>query len=149
MSTTTNNMFDLMDQAAETYMSALRAGVKFQEDLAKSWTDMAGKPGSPGEWAGQFQKAATDMTAKMRDEAEVAFKQMEENTRQSVELLKQATETGQALATPQGQQKLQELWESSLTAMRQNAEAAVEANNRLLHAWASLLHTNGESGETK
>jgi hypothetical protein len=75
-------------------------------------------------------------------QADDALKLIEKGTRQSLDLLSEAFEAGAAATPAEAQARLEKLWESSLTTLRDNAEAMLHANAHLMESWAAIAKKN-------
>ena len=79
--------------------------------------------------------------------AEEWLKLVEQNYKRSLGLLKKAWETDADASTMRA--KTQELWESSLELVRDNAQAMAQANMKMMEVWAGMLRNgvapNGKS----
>jgi hypothetical protein len=141
---TSVNPAEVLDQAAQTYFGAVRTGLKLQEDIATRWVNLFTKADSGEYLPLAFQQAVNEAVPLVQKQTEDALKLIEKGTRQSLDLLAQAFETGQAESPAKAQARLEELWEASLTTLRDNARAMVQANGRLMESWASLARKNVE-----
>ena len=138
------NPAEMLDQAAQTYFGAVKSGLKLQEELATRWVNLLTKADT-GEYVPlAFQQAIKEVLPLAQQQTEDALKLIEKGTRQGLDLLTQAFETGRAESPARAQARLEELWEASLTTLRDNARAMVQANGRLMESWASLARKNVE-----
>jgi hypothetical protein len=116
MSTTTAGPNELFGQAIETFESAVRTGVKMQEEYT-------------------LINESIQMAQKNFDEA---VRVMNQNTKTGLELMQRAFEARQASSTSDAQTRTREIWETALGALRNNTEAVVQANSRMLETWTEL-----------
>jgi hypothetical protein len=145
---TTVNPADVLDQAAQTYFGAVRSGLKLQEDMAARWVNLFTKADGGDYLPLAFQQAVNEAVPLLQKQTDDAMKMIEKGTRQSLDLLTQAFESGQAESPAKAQARLEELWEGSLTLLRDNARAMVHANGRVMEAWASLAKKSVERAIT-
>lgn len=129
---------DLCRQAVETFDATLKAGVKLQEEAAKIVTDSIGGVPSPQEWRQRANAIVKDAVPTARKNAEEYLRVIDQNTRNSLDLLKKAFDAGQFESITEAQAKTQELWEASLNAVRASAEATVQANTKAVEAWVEF-----------
>jgi hypothetical protein len=138
------NPAELLDQAAQAYFGAVKNGLKLQEDVATRWVDLYRKADG-GEYLPQaFQQAVKETVPLAQRQTDDALKLIEKGSRQSLELLSQAFEAGQADSPAEAQARLEKLWEASLTTLRDNAEAMVQANAHVMEQWAAIAKKNVE-----
>jgi len=140
----TVNPAELLDQAASTYFGAVKNGLKVQEDLATRWVEMFRKADG-GEFLPQaFQQAVKETVPLVQKQTDEVLKLIENSTRQSLNLMSEAFEAGRTTKPAEAQARLEKLWENSLTALRDNAEAIVRANAHLMESWAGIAKKNVE-----
>jgi polyhydroxyalkanoate synthesis regulator protein len=130
---------ELFQQAMKNYEQALQAGLKLQQDSGKLWMDMMAQAGSPQEWQSKANEVASESLSMARTRMEENLKLVEQSSRSSLDLLKQAMEATKADTIAAGQNKMQELWESSLEAVRANATAINQANAKWAEAWMQMM----------
>lgn len=138
MSTTTAGANELFSQAIETFETAIRTGVKMQEEYARWFTHMLGDVGSPQQWQSKGQTIIGESMQMAQKNFDEAIRMMNENTRTGLELMQRAFEARQVSSTSDAQARTREIWETALGALRNNTEAVVQANSRMLETWAEL-----------
>ena len=138
------NPAELLDQAAQTYFGAVKNGLKLQEDIASRWVDLFRKADGGDYLPQAFQQAVRETVPLAQKQTEDALKLIEKGTRQGLDLLSRAFEAGQADSPAEAQARLEKLWEASLATLRDNAEAMVQANAKLMEQWASIAKKNVE-----
>ena len=132
----------LLDQVAQTYFGAVKNGLRLQEDIATQWVELFRKADG-GEYLPEaFQQAVKETIPLAQKQTDDALKLIEKSTRQSLDLLSEAFEVGEATTPAGAQARLEKLWEGSLTALRDNAEAMVHANARLMESWGAIAKKN-------
>jgi hypothetical protein len=136
-------MTDLCSQALDTFESAMKSGIKAQEEMADWWSQAMGKSMSPEEMQKKFQEMGEEAIPMAKKNAEAYLKVMDQGCKDSIALLRQAFESGQSESVTDLQHKTQELWEQSLAAVRHNTEAMIQANTRAMEAWSKLAEANG------
>jgi len=130
----------LFDQAVSTFGDALKAGVKIQEEVGKWWTDALDHAGPAMAWQKRSQALVQDAIPAAQKNAEEWLKLVEKNYTKSMNLLKKAFESEQDPALIRD--KVQDLWESSMEIVRDNAQAMAESNKKMMEIWAGLLKKN-------
>ncbi|MEN6495425.1 MAG: hypothetical protein ABFD16_14185 [Thermoguttaceae bacterium] len=138
MSTTTVGANELFGQAIETFEAAMRTGVKMQEEYTRWFTGMLSDVGSPQEWQSKSQAIISDSIQMAQKNFDESVRMMNQNTKTGLELMQRAFEARQAGSTSDAQAKTREIWETALGALRNNTEAVVQANSRMLETWAEL-----------
>jgi len=138
MSTTTAGPNELFGQAIETFESAVRTGVKMQEEYTRWFTDMLSELGSPQEWQQKSQTIINESIQMAQKNFDEAIRVMNQNTKTGLELMQRAFEARQASSTSDAQNRTREIWETALGALRNNTEAVVQANSRMLETWTEL-----------
>lgn len=138
-------MTDVMEQALDTFDAAMKAGVKAQEEATKWWSDLLGDAGSIQDWQRKAVSAVGEMLPTAQKNAEDYLHVLEQNARNSMDLLKKAMEAGQSESLADLQAKTQKLWESSLTTLRTNTQAVVQANAKALESLTDLARKNGHN----
>jgi polyhydroxyalkanoate synthesis regulator protein len=140
---------ELFQQAMKNYEQALQAGLKLQQDSGKLWMDMMAQAGSPQEWQSKANEVASESLSMARTRMEENLKLVEQSSRSSLDLLKQAMEATKADTIAAGQNKMQELWESSLEAVRANATAINQANAKWAEAWMQMMPKTKSAASAK
>jgi hypothetical protein len=137
-------MSELMDQAMKNYEQALQASLKLQEESSKWWTDFMTQATAPADWQNRWRTTANQSIPVVQKRMEESLRLLEQSSRTSLELLKQAMAVSVSDSTASAQTKLQELWEASLEALRNNAQVVSQANGKFVESWMQLL--NGAVG---
>ena len=136
---------DMFEQAVDTFDAAMKAGVKAQEEATKWWSDLLGDAGSVQDWQRKAASVAGDVLPAAQKNAEEYLHVLEQNARNSMELLKKAFETGQSESVADLQAKTQKLWEASLATLRTNTQTVVQANAKALESLTDFARKNGNA----
>lgn len=128
---------DLFRQAIETYQSAIKTGVKIQEESARRLTEMLRDAGSPLEWQKHLQAMANEAARTTQRNADESLRLMNQNAQMALNLMQKAFE---ARPTPprEATDAQDDLWESALGALRTNTQVILQANARVLETWAQM-----------
>jgi len=141
---------DLFDQAMKNYEQALKTGLKLQEDSARLWTQLFNQNATAPDWQKQVKALTEELIPQTQKALNENVKLIEQNGKTSVELLKKAVEGAQATTVQEAQSNFMGLWESSVKAMRETAEAVTQANSRALDSWMSIARkTSGVGAASK
>ena len=138
----------LFDDAVQSFNEAVKAGTKVQEEIGKWWTDALQQAGPVEDWQKKSKAVMSDAIPAAQKNAEELLKLVEQNYKKSLAMLKKAwdVERGDAAAVCG---KTQELWESSLELVRDNAQAMSQANLKMMEVWAGLLRVGAQAGNGK
>ena len=139
---------DLFEEAYKNYEQALKTGIKVQEDTVKMWKDLLSKAGTPAEFQSKFTEMAEDVFPTAKKRMDEALKTVEENYKTSTELLQQALQVWQPGSVAETQNRIRGLWETSLSAARNNVQTVVKTNQQILDAWTGLA-ANGTKKTSK
>ncbi len=144
--TSTANPTELFRQAIETFESAVKTGVKMQEESTRRFTDMLRDWGSPIEWQKKSQAVMTEAIQVTQKNVEEAVKVMNQNAKTTMELMQKALDARNVSSEADQEARGRELWESALGAMRSGTEAVLQANARVLESWTALAKkVNGQA----
>lgn len=133
---------EMCEQAMDTFNGAFKAGVKMQEEMSKWWTDMVSESSPIQDWQKRAQTIWTDAIPLAQKTAEEGMKVIDQNYRNSLDLLKKAFDTAQSDSLADAREKIQALWEASLGTLRTNAQAMVQANARAMETWSEFVRKN-------
>lgn len=133
---------ELFQQAVDTWGSAMKAGVQFQDDVAHWWQKALGQAGSVQEWQKKSCALIAEAIPTAQKNTEEALKLVDQNYRAGLELIKKAMDSGRSENFDQMQSKTQEVLQASVSAMRQNAQAMAQANLRAMESWADFVRRN-------
>lgn len=142
---TTNMQTDMLGQAADTYFSAIKAGLKLQEDTAKRYADVVKNTAFSDDWVKQCQKVMDESIPVARKTTEDTFEAMEKSSAQCLDLLSKSVAASQVNSLDEAQTKFKQLWEDSLTAFRENVQSMIKLNSDALKAYTDFIkkHTDG------
>jgi hypothetical protein len=134
-------MTNLFDQAVQTFGDALKAGVKMQEEITRWWSDVM-EQGPAQEWQKRSRAIVSETIPAAQKNAEEWMRVFEQNYRRSMDLFKKAMDTDQPTGVAELQSKTQELWEASMEVIKDNAQAAAQANVKMMETFAEILKKN-------
>src|SRR5947207_1504709 len=116
----TNKSTDVFQQAMGSFETALRAGMKLQEDSVQRCVEILRNVGSPLEWERTVPSQVAKAIANMQENVAQSIRFMNENAEQTVNLMEMAMQLQQADSRIDGEQGY--FWKYALNAMRTNAE---------------------------
>ena len=136
----------MFEDALQTYNDAVKVGVKVQEEVGKWWSDAIDHAGPAEEWQKKSKAVLSEAIPAAQKNAEEWLKLVEQNYKKSLALLKKAWEADANATNVRA--KTQDLWESSLELVRDNAQAIAAANMKMMEVWAGVLK-NGVASNGK
>lgn len=129
---------ELFDQAMKNYEQALKTGLKMQEEVTKWWSSLYSQPPWSAEWQKKMTAAMEDVFPTAQKNLEEGLHMIEQNSRASLEIIRQAMEASQGASLGDGNARVQKLWQTSLNAVQNNAQSLTTANARLMSTWANI-----------
>jgi hypothetical protein len=135
---TSTNPSDLFRQAIETFQSAIRTGVKIQEESARRFAEMMRDFGSPLEWQKNTQAMVDEAIKATQRSVDESMRLMNHNAQLAMSLWQKAFDSRPVPSAQEGQARSEELWQSALGALRTNTQVILQANARVLESWAQL-----------
>lgn len=140
------NVGHLFDQAFQAFNDTLKAGVKIQEDVGRWWTDAFEQALPKNEWQKKTGGLFGEAIPAAQRSAEECLKLLEANYRRSTVLLKKAFEVEPA-ETADLRARTEQLWRESFELVKENAEAVVQANLKLIELWSGVVKKNVGNGK--
>lgn len=137
--TASDSAQNLMKDAIKLYEEALKNGIQLQEESLELWKNMLNQVGTPDELKDKIEKMTGGVFPETRKKMEDIFKVFQDNMSQSTELLNKAMGVCQASSIEDGQSRVQDLMESSLGAMRSNAQTVLDTNSKMMASWTDLV----------
>lgn len=138
---------DFFNQALEFTETAMKTGVKLQEDSMKWWSDIVGEPAKIGDMQGKMRTVLDDVMPTARKNADESFRAIDRISSNNLELMKKALSAGPTGASPEIQDRVQKAWQDSMEIARKNAEALLDANERAMQIWSSCFQSVGDTME--
>ena len=127
---------DLFQQAMESFETALRAGMKLQEESVQRCVEILRDVGSPLEWERTVPAKVTKAITAMQQNVDQSIRFMNENAQQTVNLMEMALQMHRQ--DPEQYDEESYFWTYAVNAMQANAEIIRQANARVLESWAEL-----------
>jgi polyhydroxyalkanoate synthesis regulator protein len=142
-----SDVMQVLDTAVNAFGDAMKAGVKAQEEMSKWWSDALSNGNPLADWQKRTRQLFDDAVPTAQRHTQELLKLVEQNYRRSVELLKRALNMDHSGAVDGLQEKIRELWEESVSVVKENTEAMAQVNVKILEAWTDLMRKNFEQGE--
>jgi hypothetical protein len=134
---TPSDLNDLFKQAVETFQTAVRTGVKLQEESTRRFTTLLRDFGSPLEWQKNAQQMMSESIEATQKGIEESIRMVNQNAQTAMAMMQKAFETQPTNGAPEV--KPEEIWDTALGALRSNAQVVLEANSRLVESWTQLV----------
>jgi hypothetical protein len=134
--TTQFNLSELYQNAFEQFESALKAGVKIQEEsmkLMNPWSN-----GMPLVQAQKAQSALLQSMSSLPNQFQDAMEMMNEQAQNAMGMLHQAFEVGRSTNPAEAQEKTHQLWEMSLGVVRTNIHSMLKAHAAMMEKWEEV-----------
>ena len=135
----TSTASDLFEEAFKTYEQSLKTGIKIQEDTVKLWKDLLANAKTPTDFQARLSQMADEALPAAKKRMEEAMQTVEENYKVGTDLLQKAFQVWQPGSVAEAQNRVRELWESSLSAVRMNTQTIVKSNQQVLDYWTSMM----------
>ena len=136
ISTADSKSSDLFRQAMGAFETALRTGVKLQEDSVRRCVEILRDVGSPLEWEHTVPAKVTKAVTTMQQNVDEAIGFMNENAQQTVKLMETALQMHQATSSSSEEDNY--FWNCALNAMKTNAQIMRQANASVMESWGEL-----------
>jgi hypothetical protein len=134
----------LLDQTMEQFGSAMKVGVKMQEEAARWFADAVSQIGSAQEWQKRSRAMLADAIPTAQRSADEYLRLFDQSYRTSMDLMKKAVNSSRSESAAEAQAKAQELIEQYMATMRSNAQAMAEANLHAMQSWSEFIRKNFE-----
>jgi transcriptional regulator of heat shock response len=134
-------------EAMRSYEKALAAGIQLQEESVNLWKELLSKLGSPEEFQAKIESMRADAFPKARERMEEFVETFNRMSNQTIDLFEKTLSVYQAASVPDAQRRMQDLIESSLTALRIDVHSALNTNAKIITDWKELVDRVGPSAK--
>ena len=134
---------EVFHEAMGSYEKALKSGIELQEESVKLWKDLLNRLGSPGEFQAKLESMTADAFPKARKRVEESVETFNRTSNQAIDLLEKTLGVYQATSVPDAQRRVQDLIESSMSALRINIHSALNTNAKIMADWKELADRFG------
>jgi hypothetical protein len=138
---------EVFQEAMRSYEKALKAGIQLQEESVNLWKDLLSKLGSPQELQAKLESMTADAFPKARERMEEFVETFNRMSKQTIDLFEKTLGVYQATSVPEAQRRVQDLIESSLTALRTNVHSALSTNAKIIADWKELVDRFGPAAK--
>jgi hypothetical protein len=140
---TSANINEYFQEALHSYEKALKAGIQVQEESVNLWKDLLSKLGSPEDFQAKLESMSADAFPKARERVEEFVETFTRMSNQTIDLFEKTVGVYQASSVTDAQRRVQDLIESSLTALRVNVHSALNTNAKIVASWKELVDRFG------
>jgi len=140
---TSETMDEVFHEAMRSYEKALKSGIQLQEESVNLWKDLLTKLGSPEEFQAKLESMTADAFPKARKRMEEFVETFNRTSNQTIDLFEKTLGVYQATSVPDAQRRVQDLIESSLSALRVNVHSALNTNAKIIASWKELVDRFG------
>jgi hypothetical protein len=144
----TSASIKFFQEAVRSYEEALKAGMQLQEESVNLWTDLLSKLGSPQEFQAKPESMSEDAFPKARERMEEFVETFNRTSNQTIDLLDKMLSVYHATSVLDAQRRVQDLIESSLTALRVNIHSNLNMNAKIIADWKELVDERGHHTST-
>jgi hypothetical protein len=144
---TSETIAKLFRESMCSYEKALTAGIQLQEESVNLWKDLLSKLGSPEEFQTKLESMRADVFAQARDRMEGFVETFNHMSNQTIDLFEKTLGVYQATSATDAQRRVQDLIESSLTALRVNVHSAMNMNAKIVADWKELVDRFGPAAK--
>ena len=139
MTTNTTPFADTLNQANETFFTAVTSGLKAQEDVAQRYASLFDQFGKTAEKKVVEVKSVEQNAAKVNAMTRKSLETWEENAKRCLDLANESAQLAESSMTKEGQTKAKKLWEKSFKTLQTNLDATVNLNQELLKNCMELV----------
>lgn len=140
---------EFMDQASETIGAAVKAGARFQEDLASFWMTSLGQGDALQQWQAKSRALLSQAMPAVQQSADEWLRLWGRGYYSGIELMKKAFDSTRCQNVSECQGKMQELWDASMTTLKSTTQAMAQANVRAMESFANVLRQAGNGVEVE
>ena len=126
-----------------SYEKALKAGIQLQEESVNLWKDLLTKLGSPEGPQAKLESMTADAFSQARKRMEEFVETFNRMSNQTIDLFEKTLGVYEATSATDAQRRVQDLIESSLTALRVNVQSALNTNPKIVADWKELVDRFG------
>lgn len=130
---------DMFQQACDSFNKTMKTGAKFQQDVARFWTDAAGK--NVEEMRDQFENVAQEAFPFNKKNLERFQRLFDEQTQQTLEMLRQTFDSGRPTDIQEMFQRTSELWRTSFDTIRASADAMAKTSTEMFEGCSEFART--------
>lgn len=138
---------DIFRQAMLSYEEALKSGIQLQEESVKLWKELLTKLGSPEEFHAKLESLNSETFPAASNRMGAFLETFCRTSDQTLALFQKSLAPFQAASINDARSRIQDLLESSLTALRVNVHTALNTNAKIMAGWQELVGRVSPSAE--
>jgi ribosomal 50S subunit-associated protein YjgA (DUF615 family) len=136
---TSETIAELFHEAMRSYEKALKSGIQLQEESVNLWKELLTKLGSPEEFQAKLESMRAHAFPQARKRMEEFVETFNRTSNQTIDLFEKTLGVYQATSVTDAQRRVQDLIESSLSALRANVHSAMNTNAKIIADWKELV----------
>ena len=136
---TPETIAEVFHEVMRSYEKALTAGIQLQEESVNLWKDLLSKLNSPEEFQTKLESMRAHALPQARTRMEKFVGTFDRTSNQTIDLFAKTLGVYQAASVPEAQRRVQDLIESSLTALRVNVHSVLNTNAKIIADWKELM----------
>lgn len=140
---------DLFDESFRICEQMLNTGIKIQEETVNLWKNVLCDAPTPTELQKRLSAIVQEGSPASKKRVDEALRSFEEQYRIGADLMQKAAQVWQPGNVAESQNRIRDLWESSLTAVRNNAQSVVKTNQQIVDFWTGVLSSGGKRAAAK
>lgn len=140
---------DLFDEAFKICEQTLNTGIKIQEETVNLWKNVLCDTPTPTELQKRLSALVDEGSPAAKKRMEETLHAFEEQYRVGSDLMQKAAQVWQPGNVAESQNRIRDLWESSLTAVRNNAQSVVKTNQQILDFWTGVMTSGAKKVAAK
>jgi ribosomal 50S subunit-associated protein YjgA (DUF615 family) len=136
---TSETIAEVFQEAMRSYEKALRGGIQLQEESVNLWKYLLSKLASPEEFQTKIESMRAAAFPQARKRMEKFVGTFNRTSNQTIDLFAKTLGVYQAASVPEAQRRVQDLIESSLTALRVSVHSVLNTNAKIIADWKELV----------
>lgn len=129
----------MFEEAMKCYEQALQTGIQLQEESVKLWKDLLKQAGTPEDFQKKLEEMTADAFPEARQKMESFLEEFLDKSKTSMDLFTKSLQVYQSKSIAEGTTRMQDLLESSLTALRTNVHTILNTNAKVMESWTDLV----------
>jgi len=134
---------NLFHEAMSNYEKALKSGIQLQEESVTLWKSLLTKLGSPEEFQAKLESLNASVFPAARKRMEEFLEEFTRTSNQTLDLFEKSLRVYQSTSITDAQRRIQDLMESSLSALRVNVHSVLNTNAKIMTSWKEMVDRFG------
>ena len=132
---TQSNLNELYRNALEQFESALKTGIKIQEESIKMWTNWAKEPPIMPDWTQKAQTAVLDTLSSMPEHLEESMQVLNEQSKNAMEMLHKAFDVSRSGNVSEAQEKTPRTVGNEPGRVANNIHSLLKVQSQAMQKW--------------